>query len=196
MEEQFINLGCIGYNKYEVSNFGRVRNVITGNFIKDFINNSHGYHKIRLRNENGIKSFFVARLVALAFIPNPDNKPEVDHIDGNPHNNKVNNLRWVTHSENMNNPITKERQCTSMQRVTNTQEYKDACSARTAGDKNPMFGKSNSNKDTKWMTNGIDEMRVFPPWDKDMLIFGWRYGQAPSHGKKQSETKKKNKEVE
>lgn len=52
----------------------------------------------------------VHRLVAMAFVPNPDNKPYVDHIDGNRLNNDASNLRWVNAAENSHNPITKQRQ--------------------------------------------------------------------------------------
>ena len=49
----------------------------------------------------GRKSYWVSRLVAKYFIPNPENKPHVNHIDNNPSNNHVSNLEWVTHRENM-----------------------------------------------------------------------------------------------
>ena len=55
------------------------------------------------------KTFTVHRLVATAFLPNPNNLPAIDHIDGNPLNNNVSNLRWCTTKMNQNNPITKER---------------------------------------------------------------------------------------
>ena len=61
-----------------------------------------GYLQINLIN-NGIQKFFlVHRLVALHFIPNPDNKRCVDHINGTKDDNRLENLRWATHKENMN----------------------------------------------------------------------------------------------
>lgn len=60
-----------------------------------------GYNIIRLCNNGVTKNFRMARLVAQAFIPNPENKPEVNHIDGNKLNDCVENLEWNTRSENM-----------------------------------------------------------------------------------------------
>ena len=58
------------------------------------------YQMVALRNDGAIKKFYVHRLVAEAFIPNPDGKEQVNHIDGNTMNNSVCNLEWATGSEN------------------------------------------------------------------------------------------------
>lgn len=62
---------------------------------------SDRYYKVALPYNKKQKDFLVHRLIALVFIPNPDNKPYVNHIDGNRLNNAVNNLEWNTHAENM-----------------------------------------------------------------------------------------------
>ena len=85
---------------YEISNMGRVRNA--NGRIRNSQNNGNGYRIIKLyRNGKGIK-FFIHRLVAKAFIPNPQNKPWVNHLDECPANNKASNLEWCTEKENAN----------------------------------------------------------------------------------------------
>ena len=87
------------YPKYSVSNLGRVRNDTTGHILTPFLIGKKGnqYFAVDLYPKRNVR---VHRLVASAFIPNPDNKPEVNHIDGNHFNNSVLNLEWVTGSEN------------------------------------------------------------------------------------------------
>jgi hypothetical protein len=90
---------------YEISNLGRVRSLIKkGNSLykikKTNMDVSTGYINIQLRKNNIPLTKRVHRLVAETFIPNLDNKPIVNHIDGNKKNNRVDNLKWVTYSEN------------------------------------------------------------------------------------------------
>ena len=97
----------IGYeNLYEVSNLGNVRVLSGKNCGKLFKLQKQRYATVCLTREGKEKRMCVHRLVANAFIPNPQNKPCIDHIDTNPYNNNVSNLRWVTHLENSNNPLT------------------------------------------------------------------------------------------
>jgi len=87
----------VGYDGYSVSNMGRVRGprkVLTG-----FISNC-GYRVISLSKNSKVTKKSVHRLVAEAFIENPDNKCEVDHINMVKTDNRVENLRWATSSEN------------------------------------------------------------------------------------------------
>lgn len=89
------------YPRFEVSNCGELRNVNTGTIYKQTITPT-GYYGVcvSLGSRNDKKLFKIHRAVAETFIPNPENKPTVNHKDGNKLNNNVNNLEWATYSEN------------------------------------------------------------------------------------------------
>lgn len=119
---------------YQVSNLGNVKSLdrtqiqkrgdlyynrkYKGQIIKPHLTHK-GYCAIGVTKNNKHKNFSVHRLVAKAFIPNPENKPEVNHIDGNKQNNMVNNLEWCTRSENLKHAYnSKLKICTKKHRET------------------------------------------------------------------------------
>ena len=85
------------YDNYKISSFGNVKNNNTGRILKPSI--ISGYYCVGLSNVT-IKTFSVHRLIALAFIENPDGKPHINHKDKNKLNNNLSNLEWVTIREN------------------------------------------------------------------------------------------------
>lgn len=84
---------------YSVSDNGVVKNNTSNTIKKPHINKKSGYYIVDLWKNNKVEKVPIHRLVAEAFIPNPQDKPTVDHIDGDRLNNSVNNLRWATYSE-------------------------------------------------------------------------------------------------
>lgn len=99
--EAMVRWKQLGGTIYEVSDDGRVRNFVTGRELKPHFN--HGYKRVMLDTNVGgkiVKNALIHRLVALLFIPNPENKPQVNHKDLNRANNHVNNLEWVDAGEN------------------------------------------------------------------------------------------------
>lgn len=85
---------------YSVDSKGVVQNTVTGRVIKPHF--TAGYPVVRIRDKAGKKTnYYVHRLVAQTYLPNPDNKPFVNHIDGDPSNCRVENLEWCTQKENI-----------------------------------------------------------------------------------------------
>ena len=104
---------------YQVSNLGRVKSLerynlgIKNKYIKERFLKQHpdgkGYLMVWLYKGTKRKTMKVHRLVAKTFIPNPKQKPQIDHINAERQDNRVENLRWCTEKENSNNPITAKR---------------------------------------------------------------------------------------
>jgi len=100
------------FEDYHASNFGRVKSFKNGmtRILKPRLS-SKGYFRFNLRRSGKSKDFSAHQLVAWLFIPNPDNKPQVNHIDGIKFNNHVSNLEWCTNSENRAHAVANNLHC-------------------------------------------------------------------------------------
>ena len=113
-----------GYPNYLIYPEGRVwSNYGKGGFLKHVVSHK-GYDRVGLHRDGKKKKFSVHRLVAQTFIPNPDNKPEVDHINQDRSDNRLENLRWVTKSENGQN---------QGKRINNKSGHKNICYDKNNG---------------------------------------------------------------
>lgn len=94
------------YTNFSVSNFGDLRNNLIDNILKPSTNPSGYYVYVIRLNNKGKKTGIVAhRAVMEAFIPNPDNLPQINHIDGNKKNNCIDNLEWCTAKQNVQHAV-------------------------------------------------------------------------------------------
>jgi hypothetical protein len=106
-----------GYEQYyQVSNLGKLRSkpreikrrnghYVMPSKILTLQKNNHGYMYFQTKVDKQYKKLYIHRAVCMAFIPNTNNKPHVNHMDSNPLNNNVSNLEWVTHIENMHHAM-------------------------------------------------------------------------------------------
>lgn len=142
----------VGYEGlYQVSSLGRVRSCprklradrgyfdYKGKILCVNINR-HGYCKSTISDGNGkMHTYPTHRLVAMAFIPNQENKPCIDHINAIKTDNRVSNLRWVTYKENMQNPLTMERR-----KMRYTDEVRQKLREQFSGENNPFYGRTHT----------------------------------------------------
>lgn len=111
--EQWLVVG--GYDNYMISSLGRVKSLNYHNsgverILKPSVG-TNGYLSVVLSNCGKTKRVMIHRLVAEAFVPNPENKPCVDHINTKRNDNRAKNLRWCSLKENAENPKTKNNMC-------------------------------------------------------------------------------------
>ena len=84
---------------YAITSCGKVWSYQRKKFLTPYTS-GNGYFKVGLFKDNGEKQYYVHRLVAEAYLPNPENLPQVDHIDDDKTHNYLNNLQWITHRDN------------------------------------------------------------------------------------------------
>ncbi len=90
------------YSRYRVTRDGRVKIEHYDKRWMTPVSDKLGYQRIYMIGDNGKrKGVYLHRILALVYLPNPENKPHINHIDNNPSNNCLTNLEWCTHKENM-----------------------------------------------------------------------------------------------
>ena len=135
-----------GYEgKYQVSNLGRVKSLkdTHGNYREKILKprNSHEYLSVVLCKNSKSKTYTIHRLVAMHFIENPNNYPEVNHKDENKQNNRVENLEWCDRKYNCNYGTYNKRLSEKRKDYKHTKETKKRMSEKRKGSKNPASRK-------------------------------------------------------
>ena len=92
------------YSDYMANVNGNIFSIKSNKYLKPQLY-KNGYTNVDLCNNGKVKKFLIHRIIAETFLPNPKNKSQVNHINGNKSDNRVENLEWVTHSENQKHSI-------------------------------------------------------------------------------------------
>lgn len=167
-----------GYENYQISNLGNVYSSFVNRKLSPG-KTQDGYYYVGLRDENSVrKNLFVHRLVAQAFIPNPENLPIINHKDENPSNNTVENLEWCSYS--YNNTYNNSHLKRGMKQGDETFQYningelvKTYYSARLAS---KTLGISNSNIDEATKKQGFSHGYIWSkvPLTKEQVISNYK----------------------
>ena len=140
---------------YQASNFIKVMNVRTGKILKPDIAN--GYYRVVLCKNGKAKHYLLHRIIAQAFIPNPENLPVVDHINTFRTDCRVENLKWTTHTGNHRNPLSLEHLSNANKGKHHTPEAKEKMRQAKLGKPN-----THSFKKIKQLTLNNELIKV---WD-------------------------------
>lgn len=128
---------------YQISNFGNVKTFKrqgTDERILKSKEDGCGYLRVRLLKNYKYRIKYISRLVAIYFLDNPENKSEVNHIDGNKQNNNILNLEWVTHKENIQHAYN----IGLLKPIVHSDETKLKMSKMRKGKNHPGYGKHHS----------------------------------------------------
>lgn len=182
--------GYEGY--YQVSNLGRVKRVSTDRILKGSIN-FDGYCQVGLTINHKQKWFQVHRLVCSAFHDNPENKPQVNHINGIKNDNRAENLEWCTALENSihahttglrDNVVQKLREANTGKHLSEEtkQKISEAGKRRRHSEETKKKisesnkGKASKAKGTIWINNGIESHMVKPECLQEYVDNGYVVG--------------------
>jgi hypothetical protein len=157
---EFIDI--IGYEGlYKINRNGDILKCKNNTLLKHNLSGDKRYYNVRLHLNKKQKSFLLHRLLALHFIPNddPENKIHIDHIDRNKHNNNLNNLRWVTCSENCRNK--KRNGGISLQ--TNNSGYKYWAAIYTYYENDKWVKIQKASKDKESLEKWLEEIKIQHP---------------------------------
>lgn len=150
------------FPQYYITSFGRVWSTISNQWLTPTIDKRGNHCRLYVSLGRGNKKY-IHRLVAEAFIPNPNNLPEVDHKDTNGMNNYVSNLQWCTHQKNMDNDITQDNLKTNSGFFVEIEEIKTGKKVRGYEEASKVFNVSkqtilnhtkNKVKNPKWRLTG------------------------------------------
>lgn len=128
------------YPRYEISDFGEVRVTKNNKLLKKSVD-ARGYYKVTLVNDYERKTVFVHRLVAMAFVSNPNNLSQVNHIDEDKQNNNSDNLEWCDVTYNCNYGTRNQRISDAHKNKTFSAEHMQKLSESQRGEKNSMYGR-------------------------------------------------------